>query len=170
MKNITLVLLTSISFGVYGQNICAISQSVRKSINLLYEKPQLLLVDKDDACILKTLDSLYSYFKNGDTIAIRIMENVCSKSDGYLSEYFTYKTVEMFYSNPQFIILWLSKNRKASLVKSLIDGLSYKVYEKKSSELKRIKKFAVKQKKVLTAKERKLLDSIINQINPKMWE
>lgn len=155
---------------VKAQTVCDISTSVQENLIFLSNNYKMLKNGTNDKCVLRIIDSLQVYSNKNDTLSLSILSKISSISDGYISESIMDAVTKVYYPNAFFLIKWMYKNQNTMLEKRLIEGLSMQVSMKKSKELQKIKLIANQAKLKLTVNESEYLDSIINGINPKIWD
>ncbi|WP_147323520.1 hypothetical protein [Chitinophaga silvatica] len=131
------------------------------------------MIKGEDSCVLQVLDSLKTYIiKNNDTSALRVLDIISGKSDGYLSEAIQDIVGEVFYENLGLLLWFCDTNKSNHLEKFLIYALSMEVSMEKEVARKRIDKFVRdnRQIKQLTTNQSKLLGKIVKRIDPTIWE
>lgn len=121
----------------------------------------------DDECVIALLDSLSSKsIKQPDSRYFEALGAICAISDGYVSEHLMTITVTQYYQNLVPLISFVNKNE--CFRKQLVWGLSMEVSVGGDKILDRIKNHA--QKVELTASEKRMVESLISDIDPKIFD
>ncbi|MBK7110402.1 MAG: hypothetical protein IPH61_15090 [Bacteroidetes bacterium] len=146
---------------------CEESKNVEDYLTDIISNPNKFVMGVADTCVLALMDSLCSQsIRHTDERYFIALGAICRISDGYVSEHLMTIAVKQYYYNLNRLLSYVYQD--SCFRQHVVLGLSMEVSVGGNKTMDMIKNHAGETE--LSVEKRKLLDEILSEINPEIFD